>query len=164
MARIVHETTPITLPLTVRDLDFDDLQDLAWSGSPEHLKAIAEALEAALAGEVAMLAIQLPNGNLVANGGVDFRKDPTKGEPWMLSVHEAWQSLGLGTLLIGALEDKIREQGRPIARIGVEHDNPRALALYRRLGYREVDTELDGWSIGGGRNYVTVCTMLEKEL
>ena len=49
-------------------------------------------------------------------------------------------------------------------RIGAEHDNPRAAALYRRLGYVAYGTELDSWSEGEGRTYVTVNTMLRRTL
>ncbi|GAA2112749.1 hypothetical protein GCM10009841_36680 [Microlunatus panaciterrae] len=150
--------------LTVRDLDFADLPDLDWSGGPEHLNAVAAALQDSLTGGVAMLGVALPNGRLIAKGGVDLRKHAGRGELWMLAVHEAWQSLGVGTLLIGALEDRVRQHGLGVARLGVEHDNPRAAALYRRLGYRAVGSELDGWPVAGGRTYITVCTILERSL
>ena len=154
---------PLQIPLTVRDLAFDDLHELEWSGGTHHVIALATALEAALAGDTALVCIELANGKLVAVGGVDFRKHPAKGELWMLSVRETFQSLGLGTRLISALEGRARDHGCSTARIGVEHDNPRALALYRRLGYTDVGVELADWAEGDHR-YVTVCTMLEKSL
>jgi len=46
----------------------------------------------------------------------------------------------------------------------VEHDNPRAAALYWRLGYRETGTVLDSWPVAGGRTYVTICTVMTKPL
>lgn len=156
-------TDQLQIPLTVRDLEFDDLHDLEWTGGPHHVIALATALEASLSGDTSLVCIQLPNTKLVAVGGVDFRKHPAKGELWMLSVHETFQSLGLGTRLIAALEDRTRDHGRPTARIGAEHDNPRALSLYRRLGYADVSIELADWAEGDHR-YVTVCTMLEKTL
>ena len=41
--------------LGFRDLEAADLSDLDWSGGPEHLRAVAAALQAAYAGEVALL-------------------------------------------------------------------------------------------------------------
>ena len=79
----------------------------------------------------------------------------------MLSVHETFQGLGIGTLLIRNLEERVRERGVRAVRLTVEHDNPRAAALYRRLGYREVGDAIETWPVTGDRTYVTVCTVLE---
>lgn len=154
----------LPLELTVADLDPTDLGLLDWSGGPEHLRALAEAVGRREAGEVELVVITVGNGESVAVGAVDFAKRPDAGELWMLSVREAWQSLGLGTILIEALEVRIVARGRPYATLGVEHDNPRAAALYRRLGYRENGTALDDWAIGTDRRYVTVCTTMIKSL
>jgi ribosomal protein S18 acetylase RimI-like enzyme len=51
-----------------------------------------------------------------------------------------------------------------VARIDAEHDNPRAAALYRRLGYRQVGTVLDTWPVADGRTYVTICAVMTKRL
>ncbi|MET0694380.1 MAG: GNAT family N-acetyltransferase [Propionibacteriaceae bacterium] len=152
------------LTLTVRDFEPEDLSDMEWSGGPEHITALAEALQASFAGDVAMVVVALPNGRLIANGGVDFRKYADAGLIWMLSVHETFQGMGVGTRLIQALEDRVVERGVRKARMGVEHDNPRAAALYRRRGYREVGSTLESWATSGGRTYVTVCTVLERDL
>jgi ribosomal protein S18 acetylase RimI-like enzyme len=152
------------LALTVRDLQPEDVGDLEWSGGPTHVDAVAAELEASLAGDSALLVVVLPNGRLAALGGVDFRKGSGVGVLWMLSVHETLQSLGIGTLLIHALEDRARARGCRVARIAVEHDNPRATALYRRLGYVECGSEVQSWPVSGQRTYVTVCRLLERPL
>jgi RimJ/RimL family protein N-acetyltransferase len=46
----------------------------------------------------------------------------------------------------------------------VEHDNPRARALYERLGYSEAAATLDSWPVAGGKTYVTACTIMERAL
>ncbi len=152
------------LRLSFRDLEPADLSDLDWSGGPEHIRAVATGLEAAYAGEVALLVGGLPNGRLIALGGVDFRPSEDAGSIWMLAVHERFQSLGAGSELIAALEQKIIDHGRPLARMLVEHDNPRARALYERLGYSEAWATLDSWQVAGGRTYVTACTIMERRL
>ena len=152
------------LALTVRDLDAEDLADLEWSGGAEHVHAVAEALTAAYQDEVLLLAVALGNGRLVAMGAADLRPYPGAGLLWMLSVHETFQNLGVGTRLVGELEERLRGRGLATARLGVEHDNPRAARLYRRLGYREVGATLDSWPVAGGRTYVTVTTLLERDL
>jgi ribosomal protein S18 acetylase RimI-like enzyme len=152
------------LTLTVRDLQPEDLGDLDWSGGPSHVDAIAARLQASFKDEAALVVVALPNDRLVATGVVDLTRDPADGLIMMLAVHETLQSLGLGSIVIGALEQRIRERGRAVARIDVEHDNPRAAALYRRLGYRETGTVLDSWPVAGGRTYVTICTVMTKPL
>ena len=152
------------LRLTVRDLEPADLADLDWSGGPEHLRAVAAALQASYAGEVGLVVATLDNGRLAGMGAVDFRREPGSGLIWMLSVHEVLQGLGIGTRLIQALERRTVQSGRSTARIHVEHDNPRARMLYRRLGYREVGSTLDAWPVAGGKTYVTVCTIMERAL
>lgn len=149
---------------SVRDLDAGDLADLDWSGGPEHLRCVADALTASYTGDVVIVVIALPNDRLVGLAAADFRPMPQTAVLWMLSVHERFQSLGVGTLLVRALEQRAADRGCRTARLGVEHDNPRAAALYRRLGYRERGTELDAWPVAGGRTYVTVCTVLERDL
>ena len=152
------------LRVTVRDLEPVDLGDLDWSGGAEHLRAVSEALQAAYAGEVALVVAALGNGRLVGLGGVDFRPEVHAGRIWLLAVHETLQSLGIGRRLVLALEDRIVAAGRDTARLLVEHDNPRARSLYVRLGYREVGSVLDGWPVAGGRRFVTVSTVMERAL
>lgn len=152
------------LRLTVRDLDPVDLPDLHWSGGAEHVRALAEALQASYTGETAVLVIALANGQLVAVGAVDFRPDPGVGVLSMLSVHEQLQSLGLGTRLVAALEKRVRRHGLSRVQLAVEHDNPRAMALYRRLGYLEIGSRVETWPVAGGRTYVTVSAVLERRL
>ena len=150
--------------VTFRDLEPADLSDLDWSGSDAHLSHVAGALGRAYAGEVVLLVGELANGRLVAMGGLDLAKQDDVGLLWMLAVHETLQSLGIGTALIAALEQRAREAGCGTARLSVEHDNPRALALYRRLGYLPVGSEVESWPVTDGRTFVTVTTVLERAL
>ena len=57
------------------------------------------------------------NWPLIALGGVDFRPSEDASGIWMLAVHERFQSLGAGSELIAALEQKIIDHGRPLARM-----------------------------------------------
>jgi ribosomal protein S18 acetylase RimI-like enzyme len=82
----------------------------------------------------------------------------------MIAVHDTLQSLGIGTALIDALERRAEDAGCVRARMSVEHDNPRALALYRRLGYADVGSEVESWPVTGDRTYVTVSTVVERAL
>ena len=161
-------TAEVVLPLTIRDLTPADLPACAWAGSATHLASIARALDRARRGEVDYLAVCPPSGLPVAVGGVDYARTPGAGTLWQLAVHEAVQSCGIGTILIQAAEQRIRARGRHRAELSVEENNPRARALYERLGYLAYGREPDSWDEeapdGSTVRYETVCVLMRKEL
>ena len=83
-------------------------------------------------------------------------------------VDGALQSCGIGTILIQAAEQWIRARGLHRAELGVEECNPRARALYERLGYVAYGREPASWDEeapdGTITRYETVCTLMRKEL
>ena len=85
-----------------------------------------------------------------------------------LSVHGALQSCGIGTMFIQAAEQRILARGLRRAELGVEECNPRARALYDRLGYVAYGRAPDSWDEqapdGTIVRYETVCTLMRKEL
>ena len=155
----------IQLPVTVRDLTLSDLATCAWSGGPLHLDVVAASIRAE---DFDYLAVCPPSGLPLAIGGVDFRPRPGAGEITQLGVHPAVRSCGLGTILITALEERIRARGHTVAELGVETVNPRARALYERLGYRAFDTVRTGWdqqtADGVVYRYETDCVEMRKHL
>ena len=152
------------IAVTVRELDPADLPELGWTGSATHVRAIARDFARVSAGEVVQLVVAVPNDRLVGFGTVDLALAADSGRLMMLSIRESWQSLGVGTHLILALEREIVARGRRRATIAVEHDNPRARDLYLRLGYRPYGTALDSWATSQGQTYVTVTDLLHREL
>ncbi len=157
----------VVVPLTVRDLTRRDLPACGWSGSATHLASVARALERA-GGEVEYLAACPPSDLPVAIGGIDYTINPGSGTLWQLAVHGALQSCGIGTLLIEAAEQRIRTRGLHRAGLAVEECNPRARALYERLGYVAYGRKPEAWDEEAGdgsvRRYQTVCTLMRKEL
>jgi ribosomal protein S18 acetylase RimI-like enzyme len=104
----------------------------------------------------------------VAIGGIDYARTPGAGTLWQLVVHGALQSCGIGTILIQAAEQRIHARGLHRAELSVEECNPRARALYERLGYVAYGREPDSWDEqapdGSITQYETVCTLMRKEL
>jgi ribosomal protein S18 acetylase RimI-like enzyme len=158
----------VVLPLVIRDLTPEDLPSCGWSGSAIHLVSIAEALERARRGEVEYLAACPPSGLPVAIGMVDYAEGTGAGTICQLSVHGALQSCGIGTLLIRAAEQRILARGLRRAELGVEESNPRARALYERLGYIAYGRAPDSWdevaADGSIYRYETLCTLMRKDL
>ena len=156
----------MVLPLTIRDLTRGDLPACAWTGSS--MSNFAKALDRADRGEIDYLAVCPPCGLPVAVGGIDYTLSAGAGTLYQLAVHGAVQSCGIGTLLIGAAEQRIRARGLHRAELAAEHDNPRARALYERLGYVGYDSRPEEWDEQAGdgsvSRYRTVCTLMRKEL
>ncbi|MDI3408117.1 GNAT family N-acetyltransferase [Streptomyces cavernicola] len=154
--------------MKVRDLLPRDLADCGWSGSATHLSHVEHELARAAAGEVDYLAVCTPADVPVAIGGVDYQASEGAGTLWQLAVLPALQSCGLGTLLVRAAEQRIRARGLRRAELAVEEDNPRARALYERLGYAAYGREPDAWDEEGPdgelRRHETMCTLMGRHL
>ncbi|WP_262297960.1 GNAT family N-acetyltransferase [Microvirga sesbaniae] len=93
-------------------------------------------------------------------------RDPDSNEPvgglcgrmnggWLaielLFVPAAFRGMGLATRLIAMAEDEARSKGCHSA--WIDTLNPRALELYRRLGY-EIFGELENYPVGGSRFFL----------
>jgi ribosomal protein S18 acetylase RimI-like enzyme len=158
----------IAMRIEVRDLGPGDLESCGWAGTATHLAAIAGALERARLGEVEYLAACPPSDLPVGLGAIDYAKTSSAGTIWMLEVHPALQSCGIGTVLIRAAEQRTRARGLHRAELGVEDINPRARALYERLGYAAYGSEPDSWDQqaddGTISHYETTLTLMRKEL
>ncbi|MCX5532705.1 GNAT family N-acetyltransferase [Streptomyces sp. NBC_00006] len=158
----------VELRLVVRDLTSADLASCSWAGSDHHLRGVVQQLKRAQAGDVDYLAVCTPANIPIAKGGVDYRASEGAGTLWQLAVHPALQSCGIGTVLIEAAEQRIKDRGLRQAELGVEEDNSRARALYERLGYIAYDSRPDSWDEqapdGTLRRYETTCTLMRKHL
>lgn len=148
-----------------RALTVDDLPGLGWAGSPTHLRAVRA--ELARGDEVDYLAAVVA-GRVVGLGAVDHVAQPGRGALFQLVVHPDHRSRGVGTALVRALEDAVRARGGGETALEVEVDNPRAQALYERLGYRRAGTTVSAWTAGrpDGSTYEhrTRCRVLRRVL
>ncbi|MDX6240061.1 MAG: hypothetical protein QOG10_4881 [Kribbellaceae bacterium] len=158
----------VVVPLTVRDLTEEDLPACGWYGTATDLAYVAEAIERARRGEVDYLAVCPPSGLPVAVGGADYTKPPGAATIWQLSVQMAMRSYGIGTILMTALEQRIRARGLRWAELGVDDNDSRPRALYERLGYVVSGSEIGSWDQdavdGSVTRYETPITLMRKEL
>ncbi len=92
---------------------------------------------------VYLLAIDTDTGEIVGTvTGVDHRQafnDPEDGSSlWCLAVNAQAVRPGVGSALVEALADRMRERGRAYLDLSVVHDNAPAIALYEKLGFERV--------------------------
>jgi ribosomal protein S18 acetylase RimI-like enzyme len=129
---------------------------------------VGDALQRAARGEVDYLAVRAPGGFPVCIGGIDYAKCEGAGVLWQLATIGDLQSLGLGTRLILEAEQRIRQRSLATAMLGVEDNNPRARALYERLGYIAYDHAQESWKGVDPLGHVTVyhaeVTLMRKSL
>lgn len=151
------------MPVTIRDMTHDDLPSCEWSGDAVHLAAVAKELDLAARDKADYLVVCPPSGLPVAKGGITYQLAPGHGTIWQLAVHPALQSLGIGSLLIRALEARIVARGCQHAEIRVDVENPRARELYERLGYLAFGEVPDSWETERGL-YRTTLTVMAKQL
>ncbi|GAA3116186.1 GNAT family N-acetyltransferase [Kribbella aluminosa] len=158
----------VVVPLTVRNLTEDDLPACGWYGTATDLAYLAEAIQRARRGEVDYLAVCPPSGLSVAVGGADYTKPSGAATIWQLSVQPELRSCGIGTVLIAALEQRIRARGLHWAELGVDDNSSRPRALYERLGYTASGTEIGSWNQqtadGSTTRYQTRITLMRKQL
>ena len=158
----------ISVPITVRDLVPSDLEDIGWSGSPSHLSSVRAELGRIASGAVEYLAACAASDLPVGKLGIDYAVTADAGTMYQAAVHPALQSCGIGTLLVGAAEQRIVARGHRHAELAVEHDNPRARALYERLGYLAYADKHQEWDAEGADGaivrHATLCTVLRKPL
>jgi ribosomal protein S18 acetylase RimI-like enzyme len=117
----------------------------------------------------AHVAVAEVDGAPVARTGLDFVTKAGEGVAilWAAHVEPAWQSRGVGTLLFAHLEEVARARGFAVIELGVGKENPRAQALYERLGYAVCGEGLARWSYGDGDAKIEVvedCRLMRKRL
>lgn len=129
----------VALPVRIRVCLEEDLEALEWFGLfTEHREIIHNTYRAQERGEMLMLVAEtngFPSGQAWLNLAEKRAQD--RGCLWALRVLPALQKLGIGTRLLAAAEDALRNRGFTSIELGVEKDNPGARRLYERLGYQE---------------------------
>lgn len=79
-------------------------------------------------------------------------------------VEPEWRSRGIGSALVRRGEEIAAARGYEAVDCLVRLDNPRALALYRRLGYEPVGEEVNRYVDDSGEPVEEDCWSLRKRL
>ncbi len=138
----------LTLQVTIRPARRDDLLKLEWFGLITPYRDIIEAHYArAERGEIVFLVAEA-NAYPIGQVWIDLVNLQAQGAGLIsaLRVIPTMQNLGIGSLLLRAAEEAIREHRLHTAELGVGKDNPHARRLYERLGYEVVSEIVEQWS------------------
>jgi ribosomal protein S18 acetylase RimI-like enzyme len=153
-------------PLTIHPLNADHLDRLFTTVT----RPFGETWLARQARDEVYVAVAELDGTPVGRVGLDFTR-LTSGEAvhlWAAHVDPLYQSRGIGTALIAHVEALARTRGYRSIQLDVGKDNPRAHALYLRLGYKVFDEGTERWTYrdDSGRDIEVVedCWRMRKPL
>lgn len=105
----------------------------AWYGF-ERDESFLRNLQRHRDGEIVYLVAEL-DGEPVGHLGVDLARVRGVAWLWQFAVRTDLQSRGIGSEMVRRAEEAALECGFRVAEIAAEFTNPRARALYERLGY-----------------------------
>lgn len=137
--------------VTIRPVQLSDVQVLhqvCWPERPQAMtyQLIARAQQYAIQGRGLGVVVVGKERALIGYGQLTVW--PRCGEISDLMIREDQRSKGLGTTIIQYLMRASREMHIPCVEIGAALSNPRALTLYRRLGF--IDSHTVNIDLGAG--------------
>lgn len=83
------------------------------------------------------------NGEIAGYAMILFRQGTALARLYSIAVDPQASAKGIGSILLQAAEMAAYDHDRPLLRLEVREDNARAIALYRRHGYRPIGRYLD---------------------
>lgn len=87
-------------------------------------------------------------GDLLGSALVFFRRGSTLARLYSIATAPAARGRGLGARLLAAAEAAARARGCRALRLEVRVDNPAAIGLYERAGYRRIGAYADYYDDG----------------
>lgn len=145
--RPVNLTTDLTPLADLMELVFESTMDSQGRAALREMRMLSR-LGAGLnmiprmnelAAGISMGVVYVEDGRLIGNVSIYPARIPDKQDRgWMIAnvgVHPAHQGQGIARRLMREAMSMIRKRGGQYAILQVDHDNPRALALYDGLGF-----------------------------
>ncbi len=165
----------VELPIVLRMADQEDIPRMEWYGQYAHFRNLfRRSYREQVQGKRIMLVADcrgFPVGYLFIqfkSTSAHIADGKNRAYFYSFRVMDLFQGKRIGTTLIREAETIIKNRGFRYGTIAVAKDNPRALHLYQRLGYRKFAEDGGRWSYtdhrGQIRHVEEPCWVLEKNL
>lgn len=139
--------------VVIRRATRQDLDGLEWEGQYSHYRRVFRANFDDMQRGQRMLWVAEAGGKLVGQVFVqllsadsNYADGARRAYLYAFRVRPEWQGFGLGTRIMERAEADLIDRGFRVAVIAAGRDNPRARALYERLGYRVFADDPGEWS------------------
>ncbi len=151
----VHSTTNFNLEeLIIRPVKKSDLPALEWDGAyQKYRRMYANLYRNTKLGRTLMWVIEEPSAGIIGQAFVmliSSERNAADGDErayvFAFRVKPIWRGQGVGTKLMHFVEDDLVQRGFSIVTLNVAKDNPDALRLYKRLGYKISGSRSGIWS------------------
>ncbi|MER8379735.1 peptidase C39 family protein [Mesorhizobium sp. M0142] len=138
------------MPAEIRKARASDVDDLAaiekavFSSDRISRRSFRQLIER----DTAELLVGESDGRVAGYAVVLFRKGSGVARLYSIAVGPFFGGRGVGRLLLEEAEAAAFEHGRMMLRLEVREDNPRAIQIYERSGYRKIGREPDYYEDG----------------
>ncbi|ESX75574.1 MULTISPECIES: peptidase C39 family protein [unclassified Mesorhizobium] len=138
------------MPAEIRKARASDVDDLAaiekavFSSDRISRRSFRQLIER----DTAELLVGESDGRVAGYAVVLFRKGSGVARLYSIAVGPFFGGRGVGRLLLEEAETAAFEHGRMMLRLEVREDNPRAIQIYERSGYRKIGREPDYYEDG----------------
>ncbi|HEV2621518.1 MAG TPA: GNAT family N-acetyltransferase [Frateuria sp.] len=149
-------TDPSSTPVrTAAPADLDALVALELRAFSGDRMSRAQYRRHLVSPHAAVLVADAGDEGLLGSALVFFRKGSAVARLYSIATAPAARGRGIGTALLTAAEQAARQRGSRALRLEVRVDNPTAIGLYERAGYRRIgryagyyEDGADAWRYG----------------
>jgi ribosomal protein S18 acetylase RimI-like enzyme len=149
----MENTTSWVEQVVIRTIREMDLPALEWNGEYIHYRRVySDAYERSKAGQMVLWIAEIPGtgllGQLFVQLDADYlQKDHfRKGYIYGFRIKPEFRSSGVGSRMLKTAENDLFRRGYHFVTLNVAKNNPRALDLYKRLGYYLIGEDPGRWS------------------
>jgi ribosomal protein S18 acetylase RimI-like enzyme len=153
-----------------------DLPALEWDGEFIHFRRLyADIYKRVERGDGLMWVAEIPNAGIIGQLFISLSSNrPELSDGWQRAyiygfrIRPAYRNRGIGSGMMRVVETDLEARGYRLVTLNVAQNNPGALRLYERLGYRVVGYEPGEWSyldhLGKRREVKEPAWRMEKKL